>query len=138
IYRGLNQYKLATDACQYAVMLKPDDMDLQKELKDLGAQETMKRGNYSGGGSFRDSIKDMDAQKKLLEQDADVRTDDALSRQLADAEAEWKAQPEEPGKITKLVEALVKTEKVENENRAIDVLASAYERTRQFRFRQYI
>ncbi len=135
IYKALGQWKLATDAAQYAAMLRPDDMDLQTELKNLGAKQTMKEGNYETGGSFRDSIRDMDAQRKLLEQDMDVRSNDVLTRQIAEAEVEWQAQPEEPGKIMKLVEALVRSEKPENESRAIDLLQSAFERTRQFRFR---
>jgi thioredoxin-like negative regulator of GroEL len=110
-------------------------MDLQTELKNLGAQHTMTEGKYGSARSFRDSIKDMDGQRKLLEQDSGVRDSGALARQLADAEAEWQAQPDEPGKITKLAEVLCKTENAEYENRAIDLLASAYERTRQFRFR---
>jgi tetratricopeptide (TPR) repeat protein len=134
-YKSLGQWKLATDACQYAAMMKPDDMDLTTELKNLGAQHTMAEGKYSSARSFRDSIKDMDGQRKLLDADKDVRTDDVLARQIADAEAEWQAQPEETGKIMKLVDVLVKTENPANESRAIDLLASAFERSRQFRFR---
>src|SRR3954447_12660449 len=134
-YKALGKWQLATEACQYAAMLRPDDMDLQTELKNLGAQETMTRGNYGEAKSFRESIKDMDAQKRLLDRDSDVRTDDVLSRQVQEAHDEWQAQPEEPGKIMKLVEALVKSERTENENKAIDLLAATYERTRQFRFR---
>jgi hypothetical protein len=58
-----------------------------------------------------------------------------MSRQIADAEAEWKSQPDEAGKLMKLVEALVRSEDTANENRAIDILSAAYERTKQFRFR---
>jgi tetratricopeptide (TPR) repeat protein len=135
IYKALGQWKLATDACQAAAMLKPDDMDLTTELKNLGAQHTMSEGKYGSAKSFRDSIKDMDAQRKLMDADKDIRTDDVLARQIAEAETEWQSQPEEPGKIMKLVEVLVKTENTEHENRAIDLLASAFERTKQFRFR---
>jgi tetratricopeptide (TPR) repeat protein len=134
-YKSLQRWQLATEACQYAVMLRPDDMDLQTELKNLGAQETMSKGKYGEAKSFRESIKDMEGQKKLLERDSDVRTDDVISRQINEAMTEWEAQPDEPGKVMKLVEALVKSERTENENKAIDLLAATYERTRQFRFR---
>ena len=53
-YKGLKQWKLATDACHYAAMLRPDDMDLQNELKNLGAMDTMAAGNYGTSKSFRD------------------------------------------------------------------------------------
>lgn len=135
IYKALGQWKLATDACQAAAAMRPDDMDLTTELKNLGAAHTMAEGKYGTARSFRDSVKDMDSQRKLLDADKDVRTTDVLTRQIQEAEAEWQAQPEEPGKIMKLVETLVKTEDPVHENRAIDLLASAFERTKQFRYR---
>ncbi|HEY1629240.1 MAG TPA: hypothetical protein VGF52_05235, partial [Tepidisphaeraceae bacterium] len=135
IYKAIGQWKLAADAAQDAALLRPEDMDLQHEMKHLGAQQTMDEGKYDQGGSFRESVRDMDAQRKLFEADSDVRTGDAMSRQIADAEAEWKSQPDEAGKLMKLVEALVRSEDTANENRAIDILSAAYERTKQFRFR---
>src|SRR3712207_7541808 len=49
-----------------------------------------------------------------------------------------KNDPGEPGKLMKYVEALLKTEQPEDENRAIEVLDEAYQRTKQFRFRHKI
>jgi tetratricopeptide (TPR) repeat protein len=135
IYKDLRQYKLATDACQQAVNMRPDDMDLTTELKNLGAQHTMDQGRYGTAGSFRHSIRDADRQARLLEADRDVRTVDSLERAIREAEADWQADPEEPGKVMKLVEALVRTEQPEHEQRAIELLEQTYERTKQFRFR---
>jgi len=135
VYKDLQQWKLATDACHYAAMLKPDDMDLQTELKNLGAQHTMSKGNYGTARSFRDSIRDMDKQSQLMEENKDVRSVDSLRRSIADAEAEWNAEPNEPGKLMKYVEALVRTEDPQYEARAIEVLQEAFEKTKQFRFR---
>lgn len=137
-YKAMGRWKLATDACQYAAMLRPDDMDLTTELKNLGAQHTMDAGNYGTAGSFRGSVRDADTQQRLLDQDKDVRDVDILTRLVNEAEAEWKASPDEPGKIMKFADALIKTENPDNENRAIDVLASAYERLKQFRYRHAI
>jgi hypothetical protein len=137
-YKTLKQWKKATDACHYAAMLRPDDMDLQKELKDLGAMDTMDAGKYGTSSSFRESIKDMDGQSKLMVQDKDVRTMDQMSRLIHDAEAEWKADPQDPGKIMKFVEILAKTEQAEQENRAIDLLQDTFDRSKQFRFRMAI
>jgi tetratricopeptide (TPR) repeat protein len=139
IYKALKQFELAVLACQSAMSLRPDDMDLATEQKHLGAQATMERGNYDKkGATFRDSVKDMAGQQKLMDADKDVRDIDVLTRQLLDAENEYKAQPEEVGKITKYADALLKTETPENEQKAIDLLASTFERTRQFRFRQFV
>ncbi len=137
-YKGLKQWKLATDACTYALRLRPDDMDLHTEMKNLGAQHTMDSGGYGGGGSFRDSVKDMAGQAKLMAGDKDIRNVDVMAALIADAEAELAKEPNEPGKIMKLVEALVKSESPDYENRAIEVLDEAFQRTKQFRFRHNI
>src|SRR5205085_2591103 len=98
-YIRLQQWDKATEAARRAMMQKPDDMDLQREVKDLGAKQTMKEGNYEGGGNFRDSIRDREGQEKLQRQDSDVRTEDQMSGMIKDAEAEWRANPAEPGKL---------------------------------------
>ena len=138
IFVTLHQWPEAVQACSWAAKMRPDDMDLQKELKDLGAQQTMAQGKYATGKSFRDSVRDMDKQRKLMVADTDVRTIDMMQQQILDAEAEWKAEPNEPGKLMKYVEALRKTESMEHENIAIEVLEDAYKRTGQFRFRKAI
>ncbi len=134
-YKILQKWQLAADACNYAVLLRPDDMDLTRELKDLGAKQTMVQGNYEKGGGFRDSQKNSAAQDKRLMEDKDVRTMDQLSQLIASAEAEWRADPNEAGKINKYVDVLVKTEQPEYEHKAIDLLQGAFDKTQQFRFR---
>ena len=138
IYKSLHQWPEAVEACNWAAKMKPDDMDLQKELKDLGAQQTMSQGKYGVAKSFRESIKDMEGQRKLMVSDSDVRTIDMLQQQILEAEAEYSAEPNEAGKIMKYVDALRKTESIEHENRAIEVLEEAFKRTTQFRFRKAV
>jgi tetratricopeptide (TPR) repeat protein len=58
-----------------------------------------------------------------------------MGKMIAEAEAAWHAEPEEPGKIMKLVDIWRKTEDPEYENKAIDLLQQAFQRTKQFRFR---
>lgn len=135
IYVDLGLWRQAVDACQFAYNVQPDNMELQRIVKDLGAKVTLEQGGYEKGGSFRDSVKDMAGQKKLMDQDMDIRDADVIARQIRDAEAEYAAQPEEAGKLAKLVDILVKSESMENENRAIELLQSWYEKTKQFRFR---
>jgi tetratricopeptide (TPR) repeat protein len=136
-YARLKEWKPAVEACQKAAELKPNDMDLQTALKNLGAQLTMTGGGYDKkGGSFRDSVRDMDSQTKLMNQDKEVHTLDVMGRLIADAEAQYAADPNESGKLMKLVDTLLKTESLEHENRAIELLEEWYNRTKQFRFRQ--
>jgi TolA-binding protein len=138
VYKSIHEWAKAVEACQHAAAMKPDDMDLQTELKNLGAFRTMHEGKYGSSKSFRDSVRDRDSQDKLLQKDKDVQSSDFLLQQAAEYEEEWRRDPNEAGKLLKYIDALLKTERAEQENRAIEVLEEAYEKTRQFRFRQKI
>jgi tetratricopeptide (TPR) repeat protein len=138
VYKDLKRWKLAVRACQYAVQLRPQDMELGQELKNLGVMETMDQGNYLNAKSFRDSIRDKDTQQQLMENERDIRSASFMERKVMEAEQAYKADANEPGKMLKYVEALVSTEQMEFENRAIEVLQEWYDKTKQFRFRRNI
>jgi tetratricopeptide (TPR) repeat protein len=138
VYKGLHQWKHAVDAAHYAALMKPDDMDLHTEVKHLAAMLTMDEGKYGSSRSFRDSVRDMNAQQSHLDADKGVQDLDAVGRMIAGAERELAAEPEEVGKLMKLVDILVKTEDPQHENRAVELLEDAHARTGQFRFRQNI
>jgi TolA-binding protein len=137
VYKDLRQWKAATEACHYALRMDEFNMDLQTELKNLGAQDTMDEGNYLKGGSFRESLTKQEEQDRLIQDSKDVQSNENLMKSIADAEAGYKADPVD-GKLLRLVELLEKTEDVEYENQAMELLEDAYNRTRQFRFRQRV
>src|SRR5688572_27828845 len=137
IYKDLRQWKLATEACHYALRLDEFNMDLQTELKNLGAQDTMDEGNYAKANSFRSSMSKQDEQDRLIQDSKDVRSTEAMLKQINEAEAAYKADPVD-GKLLRLVEYLEKTEDMEHENHALELLEDAYNRTKQFRFRQRV
>ena len=136
VYNALEEYKLATEACHLAMTLRPDDMSLQQEMKNLAAKQTMKGGNYGTAKSFRESIRDVDVQEKLMNEDKDVHETDALVRVIRENEAAWKESPEDWSKFSKLIDSLRRTEQVEHENHAIELLEDAYKKTSQFKWRQ--
>jgi hypothetical protein len=138
VYKDVEHWAEAAEAAQKAQQLRPENMDLTNELKNLAALQTMHEGKYGRGKNFRDSVRDMDAQRKLLDEDKDVHSTDLVGRAIMEAEAEYAAEPNEPGKIIKYVDALLKTERAEEENKAIEVLDEIYTRTKQFRWRQRI
>lgn len=137
-YAQAKLFKHAAEACNYALRLRPNDMNLQVEARNLSAQQTMQGAGYDKGGSFRDQVRDMDTQLRLLDADKDAADVDSMSRQIADAEKQLEADPNEIGKVGRLVELLAKTEKTANEERAIALLQQWYDKTKQFRFRQKI
>ena len=134
-YMRLRDWKHATDAAQHALRLRPQDMDLQAEVKNLSAKQTLDEGGYEKEGDFRKSIRNSDEQQRLMNEDKDIRSMDALSSMIESARAEQRREPNEPGKVTKLVDVLVKTEQSEYENEAIELLDTYYQKTGQFRFR---
>ena len=135
VYKGMNEWKLATDACHHAAAMRPDDMDLGTELKHLAAQDTIKGGNYGGSGNFTESVRDMAGQKKLMDADTDVRSHERMSGVIGDAKAAYDANPQDLATMMKYVDALIKNDSADSENVAIDVLQDAYDRTKQFRYR---
>jgi tetratricopeptide (TPR) repeat protein len=138
IYSAIEEYKLATDACAFAAQMKPDDMDLQHEMKNLAAKLTMSKGKYNVAKTFRESMRDVEVQEKLLNLDKDVMEGDALMRAIQDAEAEWKSTPDDLSKFSKYIDALTRGEQTELENRAIELLDEMYRKTNQFRYRERI
>jgi tetratricopeptide (TPR) repeat protein len=134
-YIAIGDWRHAVDAAQHALRMRPQDMDLAADVKNLSARHTMDAGRYGQGGSFRDSVRNSEEQQKLIDADRDIRTVDALTASILAAREEYKAEPNEPGKINKLVDQLVKTEQSEYENEAIEVLDDVYKRTGAFRWR---
>lgn len=135
IYKGLNDYKQASDACSAALQLKPTDMDLMGEMKNLAAQHAMNVGKYGRAKSFRESIRDMTGQQKLMEDERDVKDEGILMRKVRDMEADWRATPDDASKFNRYIDALRSTESMEQENIAIEHLEAMHKKTRQFKFR---
>ncbi|MDB5329077.1 MAG: hypothetical protein JWP03_228 [Phycisphaerales bacterium] len=136
VYKALNEYKLATDACYAALQLRPNEMDLTGEMKNLAAMQTLTQGNYLRAKSFRESMRNKDSQDQLLEGEKDVRSSDFLTRKIGETEAEWRAHPEDSTRFSKYIDALKTTEVMEHENRAIELLEEFYRKSKQFKWRQ--
>lgn len=132
-YAKLHRWKEAVEVCTRMVQMKPDDMDLKNDLKNLSAEEAMNKGKY--GGSFRESIRDAKKQQAYLEDERDVVGDDYLARVAKEAEADLAKTPNDPAKISKLVEALRKMNTPAAEEKAGTVLQTAFESTGAYRFR---
>ena len=138
IYVLIGRYQQAVEAIAQAMKLRPGDMELVGEMRHLSANESIKRGNYDSGGSFRDSVRNKEAQQKLIDADRDVRSLDSLEVAIQDAEAAYDASPADNAMFSKFVEALRRTEQPEHENRAIDLLEQKYAETRQYKWRQTV
>ena len=75
----------------------PQDADLSKALKNLSARKTMVQGGYSalesGGGSFRDILKNKAEANSLEQEKRVVKTEDTTERLIGEYEARLNTEP---------------------------------------------
>ncbi|MEN6574863.1 MAG: hypothetical protein ABFD90_00875 [Phycisphaerales bacterium] len=135
-YKALGQYDKAVAACQRAYRLKPESKELADEYKNLSAELTMAKGNYTGNGDFRQSIKDQETQAKMYAQDRILKTEDYRISAVEDARKAYAHEPDQPKNIFTLAEALADLEADQSENEAIQLLEDAYVRYHEFSFKE--
>lgn len=128
----------AVRCCQAALQLDPNNPQLGDQLRDLSARDTMQKGKYDEGAKFTESVKDMGKQIELLKQDQLSQDRRFVEGQIAKARAAYEAEPTVPGKITALVDELVKVDDEAYENEAIDVLTKAHKDTGAYRYKMRI
>jgi tetratricopeptide (TPR) repeat protein len=135
-YKALGQYDKAVAACQRAYRMKPDSKELTDEYKNLSAELTMSKGNYTGEGDFRQSIRDQETQAKLYAQDRVIKTEDYRVAAVEDARKAHAKDPETPKNIFTLAETLADLETDKAENEAIQLLEDAYTGSHEFTFKE--
>jgi tetratricopeptide (TPR) repeat protein len=125
-YSNIEEFTQAIQACELAYKAAPDNAEIQQALSDLSAQYTMQKGRYGEEGDFSDKVADLDGQKKLMQQDHLVQSEDFLLAEIAKARQEYLGSPDVPGKVNALADALLKIPDEAYEGEAIDVLAKAH------------
>ena len=133
-YKEMQQFDSAVVACQCAAELRPKDAALQDELRDLSASMTMKKGNYGTAKTFRDSVKDRDAQDKLQSQDNVVKSADVKKEAVENARKKIRDGHESVTNILDLAGALFAVETKETDEEAIHLLNNAYDKSKDFTF----
>ena len=133
-YLQMQSFTNAVVACQCAVQIRPKDAALQDELRDLSAQMTMKKGNYGTAKSFRDSIKDRDAQDKLQSQDNVVKSVDVKKEAVENARKKIRDGRETVTNILGLAGALFAVESKEANEEAFRLLNNSYDKSKDFTF----
>lgn len=135
IYKKHDEFLKATECVNHALEMSPTDMDLIARIKDLAAQETLRKGKYEGAQSFKDSIKDAAATKDLLQEENIVKSEDYRLKMIEKARSEYEANPKEVQNISKLSAALVAMDDEQYENEAVGVLDKAYKELKVYRFK---
>lgn len=127
--------ELAVQSLDFLRARMPDEASLRDEQRDLSSRLTIARGKYQEADSFRESVRDADAQKVLHDTERVKQGDQTLEALLASARADLAAHPGLPGKINALVELLLRRERRDEENEAIDILSKAYAASRNYSFK---
>lgn len=133
-YIKMQMFTNAVVACQCALEIRSQDDELRDELRDLSASMTMEKGKYGKGASFRDSIKNRQAQEKLQSQENVIKSND-VKKELVD-----KARKKiEDGYVTvtnilELAGALFDLQTPESETEAINLLENSYQKSKDFTF----
>ncbi|MHC4904676.1 MAG: hypothetical protein ACYTEN_02470, partial [Planctomycetota bacterium] len=129
-YKKMHMYTNAVVACQCAIELKPQDNLLKDELRDLSASMTMEKGKYGTAVSFRDSIKNRDAQDKLQSQDNVVKSVDVKKEAVERARKKIEAGYATVTNILELAGTLFALETPQGDQEATQLLQNAYEKSK--------
>lgn len=129
----IEAYDLALQAAQRALMLREDD-SLRDRIKDLTAQRyTKESASNSAEGGSRKNLKNADQQQAIQ---AGLDTSGTKTEQLIAAMREqYEENPEDIDRLQKLVDALARSEQVEHEQEAVQLLLTAHEQTGQYRYK---
>lgn len=111
------------------------NMDFVGLQRDLAGKLTILRGKYDRSESFRESIRDADSQKQLHDQGRIIKGEEMHEKNIQKARDDFKANPEVPGKINTLVDALLQRGKPEDEEEAINTLVENYKKTNQYSYK---
>lgn len=139
-FQELKEYGKASQACEMALNLNPNDGVLRDLMRNISAQFTIKRGGYDEDEQreFTDNVKDMDKQKELMQKDSMIQDEEYLLDQIRKARQEYLESPKVAGKINAVVDALLKMENESYENEAMDILTKAHKDMGAYQFKMRV
>lgn len=115
--------------------LKPDDMRISTDMRDVAGKLTILKGKYGSAETFRDSVRDSDAQKDLHDKDRGAQSDERMDHLIDQARQKYEANPTEEAAVTEYVDLLCRREREKEETKAIGILIKAYQATNEYRFK---
>lgn len=135
-YSELKLFSEAVKVCRYAVKMRPEDSALADELRDLSAQMTMQKGKYGQEGDFTNSMLDKDKQRKIYEQQRNVKTVDFQTKAIEEAKKAVVDDPNSQFNVLALTQALFDTKTRHGCEQAVTVLRDAFARSGEFAFKK--
>ncbi len=134
--QAIRSYQRGIDALEVGISAsKTKDYDLVSFQRDLAGKLAILRGKYEKAESFRDSIRDMELQKELMDKDRVKKSEETLDEMIDKARTDLQENPDVVGKVNRLVDLLLERGRPEDEKEAIDILMDAYNRTERYAFK---
>ncbi len=113
----------------------PKEDKADKAIKDLSTKLTILKGKYQDSETFRESIKDTEAQKDLHDEQRSVQAEDRFAELIAKAERAYAENPDDPAVLQKLIDLLCRREHDAEETKAIGILLERYKKTGEYRWK---
>ena len=127
-------FERAVDAQSKLRILKPNDMDISTDLRDLAGKLTILKGKFADADSFRDSMDDSEAQAELHDKDRVIQSDDRMEELIASAKEDYEDNPTNNQTINTYVDLLCRREEESEEKVAVKVLLEAQKATGEYRY----
>lgn len=125
----------AVQALSRLQALKPQDLDISTDLRDVAGKLTILRGKYGSADSFKESIRDSDAQAEIRDQERIAQSDERMDQLVAAAERRYNDKPTDKALINEYVDLLCRRDDENLENKAVEVLDKAYTGFGEYRFK---
>ncbi len=132
---AITAYERAVRALSRMASLKPQDMAISTDLRDVSGKLTIQKGRYESAESFRDSVHDGEAQREIHDKERAVQSDGRIVELVAAAERRLQEDPADRNRINELVNLLCRREDEKDEIKAIGILIKAYKETKDYRFK---
>ena len=115
--------------------LKPQDLDISTDLRDVAGKVTILKGKYGSAESFKESVQDGETQRDLRDKERIVQSDQRLDQLIASTKRRHEEDPTDRSTINELANLLCKRENEKDENQAIEILVQGYKATGEYRFK---
>ena len=135
-FAASGEWEKAIKALQYAIHLRPGDLTLADELRNLSAELAVKKGKYDQNGDFRQSIKDKQQQDKLQAQETVIKSESYKVAALTAARQAYAQNPTATDAILKFADALADAGTDETFKEACDLLEKACLEKQEFNFKR--
>jgi tetratricopeptide (TPR) repeat protein len=133
---GILAYQIGIDAMNTWRRRSPDDRAIEDLVRHLSTKQTILKGKYEKGETYRDSMADADEQADQQDKERTVQSADRLDELIEKAEKEFQDNPTDDRNLKNVVDMLCRRERNAEELRAVQLLVERYKESSNYRWKQ--